>query len=98
MCSWGVDSVWEWAAPIGNSWRTTFDIHNHWNAFLKNLELQVGLQRYAGPGGWNDPDMLEVGNDLMTHNEYQAHFALWCLLKAPLLMGCNVIGMTQRTL
>lgn len=61
------------------------------------LELQVGKEKYAGPGAWNDPDMLEVGNGGMTDKEYQAHFALWALLKAPLLIGCDITNMSEST-
>lgn len=57
---------------------------------MKTLDYQMGNEIYAGPGSWNDPDMLQVGNGGMTVNEYQAHFALWCALKAPLLIGCDL--------
>ena len=62
MCEWGREKPHEWAAPVGNSWRTTIDIKDNYLSFVHNLERQVGLSSYAGPGGWNDPDMLEVGN------------------------------------
>jgi len=58
----------------------------------------VGLAQYAGPGGWNDPDMLEVGNGGMTHDEYQSHFSLWAALKAPLLIGCALKNITDKTM
>jgi alpha-galactosidase len=89
ICNWGQEKVWEWGATIGNSWRTTGDISNNWKSFLDNLELQVGLEKYSEIGGWNDPDMLEVGNGNLTYSESLAHFSLWCLLKAPLLIGSN---------
>jgi alpha-galactosidase len=62
------------------------------------LDKQISLSKYAGAGGWNDPDMLEVGNGQMTNDEYQSHFALWAALKAPLLIGCGLTGITQSTL
>lgn len=62
------------------------------------LDQNIGLSRYAGPGGWNDPDLLEVGNGLMTNDEYQAHFALWAAIKAPLIFGCGLSGATKQTL
>ena len=95
MCQWGQESPWIWSRGVGNSWRTTGDISDNYNSFVSLLDKQIGLSKYAGPGGWNDPDMLEVGNGLMTHDEYQAHFALWAALKSPLLIGCNLKGMTK---
>ena len=83
---------------MANSWRTTLDISDNWNSFVKLLDQQVGLEKYAGKGGWNDPDMLEVGNGGMTFDEYYAHFSLWCLLKAPLLIGCSLENISEQTL
>lgn len=97
MCEWGFDEPAQWAGALSNSWRTTGDIKDNWDSFIEILDLQVGLEIYAGPGGWNDPDMLEVGNGGMTTSEYQAHFALWSLLKAPLLIGCDIPKMTIET-
>lgn len=62
------------------------------------LESQVGLEKYAGIGGWNDPDMLEVGNGGLNHNEALAHFSLWCLLKSPLLIGCDLNNISKQDL
>jgi len=90
ICEWGTENPWEWGNKTGNSWRTTGDIKDTWDSFMEILDKQVGLEKYAGKGGWNDPDMLEVGNGGMTLNEYQAQFALWCILKAPLILGCDV--------
>jgi alpha-galactosidase len=95
MCSWGTDNVWEWAMPVGNSWRTTGDISAKYASFIGILEKQKGLSKFSGVGGWNDPDMLEVGNGRMTHNEYQSHFVFWAALKSPLLIGCNLKGITK---
>jgi alpha-galactosidase len=64
---------------------------------LRCLDNCVGLAKYAGPGQWNDPDMLEVGNGGMTTNEYKSHFALWALLKSPLLIGCDITNMSADT-
>lgn len=82
---------------MGNSWRTDDDINDHWDALLRSLDNTVGLSRFAGPGKWNDPDMLEVGNGGMTNFEYRAHFALWALLKSPMLIGCDIRNMTADT-
>ena len=87
-----------WAAPVGNSWRTTGDIENTYESFVSILDKQVSLSRYSRIGAWNDPDMLEVGNGQMTNDEYQSHFALWAALKAPLLIGCGLSGITAQTL
>lgn len=58
MCNWGQQRSWEWAGPYANSWRTTGDIQDNWKSFTNILDQQVGLEIYAGKGGWNDPDML----------------------------------------
>ena len=83
---------------MANSWRTTGDISDHWNSFINILDKQAPLAKYAGKGGWNDPDMLEVGNGGMTFDEYYAHFALWAVLKAPLLIGCSLENISNETL
>lgn len=98
MCNWGQEESWKWAGPYANSWRTTGDISDNWKSMTSILDKQVGLEIYAGKGGWNDPDMLEVGNGGMTFNEYLAHFAFWCLLKAPLLIGCSLENISEETL
>ncbi|KAL4463419.1 hypothetical protein ABPG72_006741 [Tetrahymena utriculariae] len=97
MCEWGEQDPATWAPVVGNSWRTTGDISDNYNSFLSILEQQVGLEKYAHRGAWNDPDMLEVGNGGMTTHEYEAHFALWALLKSPLLIGCDVSNMSVDT-
>lgn len=81
--------MWEWAGKVGNSWRTTDDIQPEWESIIKILDGQVGLEKYAGVGGWNDPDMLEIGNGNLTYDESLSHFTMWCLLKAPLLLACD---------
>ncbi len=109
MCEWGTAKPWLWANGIGNLWRTTGDISDHWTSnkkwpngsccelgFLEILDLQVGLESFAGPGHWNDPDMLEVGNGGMTIPEYRAHFSFWALLAAPLIAGNDVRSMTPE--
>lgn len=74
------------------------DIKDIWLEFLYLLEKQVGLSQYAKPGAWNDPDMLEVGNGGMSHDQYQTHFVLWAALKAPLLIGCDLSNISNSTL
>ncbi|XP_052185604.1 alpha-galactosidase 3 [Diospyros lotus] len=97
ICEWGVDDPALWAGKVGNSWRTTDDINDSWASMTTIADLNDMWAAYAGPGGWNDPDMLEVGNGGMTYQEYQAHFSIWALMKAPLLIGCDVRNMTAET-
>lgn len=108
MCEWGTDKPWEWAADVAHSWRTTGDIwcsfdqiyqHGTWQALsvMHILDMTAGLRRYAAPGHWNDPDMLEVGNG-MTQAEDRAHFTMWCMLSAPLILGNDVRTVSDQTL
>ncbi len=94
LCQYGWDSVWEWAPSVGgNLWRTTDDIDPHWDRIYAILSQQAGLEKYAGPGHWNDPDMLEVGNGKLTLAENRAHFSMWAMLAAPLLAGNDLTAM-----
>jgi len=97
MCEWGQYNPAEWAPAVGNSWRTTGDIGDNWNSMISRADLNNEWAQYAGPGGWNDPDMLEIGNGGMTITEYETHMSLWCLMKAPLLIGCDVTNMDDET-
>jgi len=109
LCEWGTAKPWLWGKGTGNLWRTTGDITDKWSSRKKwpdgsccelgmvdILDLQVGLDPFAGPGHWNDPDMMEVGNGGMTIPEYRAHFSLWALLDAPLIAGNDVRSMTPE--
>jgi alpha-galactosidase len=88
LCQYGWDAPWEWAPALGgNSWRTTGDISADWDRIYAILSQQDGLAKYAGPGHWNDPDMLEVGNGKLTLRENRSHFSMWAILAAPLLAG-----------
>jgi len=114
ICEWGSSQPWEWAPEVGNLWRTTYDIRPCWDCgemvmsrgklvenfigFTKILDLQVGLESYARPGHWNDPDMLEVGNGTLTYHENVAHFSLWCILAAPLMLGNDIRNMSEEVL
>lgn len=106
MCEWGNSDPWLWAEKVGNLWRTTGDIWDHWRGMSKDgfslgmidiVQMQARITQYAGPGHWNDPDMLEVGNGGMTDNEYRAHFSLWAMLAAPLIAGNDLSAMTDAT-
>ena len=93
MCNWGNDKVATWAKDVGNSWRTTGDIWDGWDSMISIIDENDQWYQYAGPGGWNDPDMLEVGNGGMSLTEYKTHFSLWSLVKSPLLIGCDITKM-----
>ena len=97
ICEWGVKDPYQWAPAISQLWRTTGDISDNWNSMINIVDQQVGLEKYAGPGHWNDPDMLEVGNGGMTNTEYRTHFSLWAILAAPLIAGNDLFHMTEPT-
>ena len=97
ICEWGRHRPWEWARGVGHLWRTCWDIQDRWSSMLEILDRQRDLHRYAGPDGWNDPDMLEVGNGGMSDTEYRAHFSLWAMLAAPLMAGNDVRDMSEAT-
>jgi alpha-galactosidase len=107
LCQYGWDAVWEWGPQVGaNLWRTTGDIQANWQSIYSILNEQAGLAKYAGPGHWNDPDMLEVGNGQTTgrdnHMRYltlaedRTHFSMWAMLAAPLLAGNDLPNMTPE--
>jgi len=97
ICNWGVKAPWRWGPHTGNLWRTTGDISDTYDRMSVIGFSQNGLEKYSGPGHWNDPDMLEVGNGGMTHDEYLTHMSLWVLLAAPLLAGNDLRSMTAET-
>jgi len=107
ICEWGTDKPWEWGPSVGHLWRTTGDIYNcfdcvedhgTWKSFgtMQIMDKQAGLRQYAGPGHWNDPDMLEVGNGMVA-NEDRAHFTMWCMMAAPLILGNDLRHMSPAT-
>ena len=98
MCSWGAEDVATWAAAVGNSWRTTGDIGYPWGNMINRADLNDKVAKYAGPGGWNDPDMLQAGNHGMTHVEHQTQFSLWSLMKSPLLIGTDLRNIDDESL
>ncbi|WP_406438411.1 NPCBM/NEW2 domain-containing protein [Streptomyces sp. NBC_01613] len=97
ICEWGQNKPWEWAADVGHLWRTTGDISDNWGSMLGILKKNLPLAPYAGPGHWNDPDMLEVGNGGMTDTEYRSHFSMWSIMAAPLLIGSDLRKASQAT-
>ena len=98
LCQYGDDAVWRWGTDVGgNLWRTTGDISDHYARMAEIGFGQAGLSRFAGPGHWNDPDMLEVGNGGMSAEEYRTHMSLWAILAAPLLAGNDLTTTTPET-
>jgi alpha-galactosidase len=95
LCAWSFVS---WMPACGNLWRTTGDINDSFASVLSNLAGNSPPAFFAGPGRWNDPDMLEVGNGGMTFAEDQAHFSLWCMVSAPLITGNDLTNMSAQTL
>lgn len=102
LCEWGLSSPWTWASNVGNMWRSTADIADCWDCTAGNLlgwtvilEQSVNLAPFAGPGHWNDPDMLEVGNSGLTLTESRSHFSMWCMLAAPLIAGNDISTMND---
>ncbi len=87
ICEWGFSFPWHWGSKAGNMWRTTPDISANWTIINTYYKHNIKLYKYAYPGAWNDPDMLEVGNGNLTEAENKTHFALWCMLAAPLILG-----------
>lgn len=99
LCQYGLDDVWKWGASVGgNLWRTTGDIKDNYARMAQIGFGQAGLAKYAGPGHWNDPDMLEIGNGGMTNEEYRTHMSLWAILAAPLIAGNDLSHMSPATL
>jgi alpha-galactosidase len=98
LCEYGWGDVQKWGPAVGgNLWRTTGDIRDTWESMMSNVEKQVPTAPYAGPGHWNDPDMLEIGNGHMSEDEYRTHMSLWALTASPLLAGNDVRSMTDAT-
>ena len=99
LCQYGWDNVWQWGPSVGgNLWRTTGDIEDNYARMAEIGFSQAGLSKYAAPGHWNDPDMLEVGNGGMSSDEYRTHMSLWAILAAPLLAGNDLSKMSPDTL
>jgi alpha-galactosidase len=108
LCQYGMGKVWEWGAQVGgNCWRTTGDITDTWSSMSTIGFGQAGHEKFAGPGHWNDPDMLVVGYvgwsakvrpTRLTPNEQYTHISLWCLLCSPLLIGCDMTKLDEFTL
>ena len=104
ICEWGNNRPWDWGGKIGNLWRTTGDITDKWVGkhhyswgVMSIADMNEPLWPHAGPGHWNDPDMLEVGNGGLTDTEYRTHFSLWAMMAAPLIAGNDMAAMDEAT-
>lgn len=106
ICEWGNNEPWKWGKGIGHLWRTTGDIINefegvnHWGGtgVVEIIDKNADLHPYAGPGHWNDPDMLQIGNGALTEEEARSHFSMWSMMAAPLLAGNDLRKMDKNTL
>jgi hypothetical protein len=98
LCQWGEEDSWKWTPAVANSWRTTQDIFDGWSSVEFNFKLSQEHFERSGPGGWNDPDMLEVGNGGLTYEEEKTHFVLWVMAKAPLIIGCDLTTVSAESL
>jgi alpha-galactosidase len=108
LCEWGDNQPWDWAKPIGNSWRISGDIspcfdcednHGTWSSwgFMKIIDMRKDIRKFSGPDHWNDFDMMEIGNG-MTPAEDRSHFAMWSMMASPLIAGNDFRIMTKETL
>jgi len=102
LCSWGEGEPWKWAASVGHLWRTTGDIcapgKADWSAAMRNTAANEKLSAAAGPGHWNDPDMLITGMDGLSETQNRSFFSLWCMMAAPLMAGNDLRKMTASTI
>lgn len=105
ICEWGENEPWKWGKGIGHMWRVTPDIRDcyqckfDWGGVgvLDIIDIMADLYPYAGPGHWNDAEMLEVGNGGMSRDEYITHFSMWCMLATPLMAGNDLRKMDVET-
>ncbi|HEY4011250.1 MAG TPA: glycoside hydrolase family 27 protein [Acidobacteriaceae bacterium] len=98
MCQYGLGSVWQWGPEVGgNMWRTSNDINDTYERMMSIADRQATLGKFAGPGHWNDPDILEVGNPGMKYEEPKTHFSMWALMAAPLMAGNDLTQMSDET-
>ncbi|KAL2063644.1 hypothetical protein VTL71DRAFT_5449 [Oculimacula yallundae] len=98
LCSWGLDSVWTWGGSVGNSWRMSGDIQNNWASVASIANTAAGIAKYSAPGGFNDLDMMEIGNGALTEAEERAHFGIWAIAKSPIILGTNLANIKASSL
>ncbi|KAF4626266.1 hypothetical protein G7Y89_g11892 [Cudoniella acicularis] len=98
LCQWGRDSVWTWGKTVGNSWRMSGDIEVKWASVASIASQAADISSLAGPGGFNDLDMMEIGNGGLNPAEERTHFALWCLAKSPIILGTDLTKIPASSL
>ncbi|KAL2212757.1 glycoside hydrolase [Sarocladium strictum] len=98
LCQWGRDNVWTWGNSVGNSWRMSGDNWQDWASIQRIGAAAAGISQYSGPGGFNDLDMLIIGNNKLTENEERLHFGLWAIAKSPLILGNNLNTISSSSL
>ncbi|KAH6627708.1 glycoside hydrolase superfamily [Chaetomium tenue] len=98
LCQWGRDEVWTWGGKVGNSWRMSEDITNDWASVASIAARAATMHEYAAPGEFNDLDMMELGNGVLTEAEERAHFGLWAIMKSPIIMGTDMTKLKESTL
>lgn len=98
ICEWGTTQPWLWGREVGQLWRTTGDVNDEWPSLRSIIATNAPLAPYAGPGHWNDPDMLEIGNGGMTDAEYRTHMSMWAMMAAPLLIGTDLRTASPATM
>jgi alpha-galactosidase len=101
LCSWGEGYPWVWAGAVGHMWRTTSDIcapgRADWDRAVRIAFANDKLADFAGPGRWNDPDMMIVGMPGLTEARNRSLFSLWCMMAAPLMAGNDLRDMSPST-
>jgi len=97
ISNFGIDKPWEWGRNTGNMWRTTPDIRDDWPSIIRNIKVTGKYLSYSGPGGWNDADMLQVGNGSLSDIEYKSHFSMWAIMSSPLIAGNDLRNMSKQT-
>lgn len=98
MCEWGSYLPWHWAQNIAHLWRTTGDINANWTRIMDIYEQNVGLEAYSWSGAFNDPDMMCVGMPGLNGTQNRAHFSLWAIMDAPLIIGTDVRSIDNDSL
>lgn len=92
----GAENVWEWGAPLANQWSVHRGSQDTWQSLVDTVDLLQGKEKFASRGAWNSPGFLQLGNGGLKYKEYQAQFALWCILKAPLIIGNDLSKMNKN--
>ncbi|ORY18419.1 glycoside hydrolase superfamily [Clohesyomyces aquaticus] len=98
LCNWGRDNVWAWGAGFGNSWRMSTDIQNNWGSVASIAAQAAPIAQYAGPGGFNDLDMMQIGNNGLSENEERAHMGIWAIAKSPIILGTDLAKIRSSSL